>query len=46
MFTAFCERALVSIQMSPSITAYHMATRCGRPVAPMVARVAVRLRSR
>ena len=44
-FTAFWEAALVSNQICPSITAYHMATRWGRPVGPIVAMVAVRLRS-
>jgi hypothetical protein len=44
-FTAFCERLFVSNQIWPSITAYHMATRCGVPVGPTVAMVAVRLDS-
>src|SRR6476659_4257295 len=44
-FTAFCDLALVSNQISPSTTAYHIATRCGRPSGRTVAIVAVRLRS-
>src|SRR5215211_961323 len=44
-FTAFCDLALVSNQISPSTTAYHIATRCGRPSGSTVAMVAVRLRS-
>src|SRR6185312_5238765 len=44
-FTVFCARALVSNQILPSITPYHMATRCGTPFGPIVAIVAVRLRS-
>ena len=43
--TAFCDRDLVSIQIWPSITAYHMAIRWGRPSAPMVPMVQVRLLS-
>src|ERR1700752_907853 len=41
--TAFWDLALVSNQTSPSSTAYHMATRCGRPLGDTVASVAVRL---
>src|SRR5690606_23911969 len=43
-FCAFCDFALVSNQIWPSRTPYHMATTCGAPVGPMVAMVAVRLR--
>lgn len=43
--TAFCDLALVSNQISPSSTPYHIATRCGRPLGSTVASVAVRLRS-
>lgn len=42
-FTAFCDLIFVSSQITPSTMPYHMATRCGRPSAPMVARVPVRL---
>ncbi|COW86481.1 Uncharacterised protein [Mycobacterium tuberculosis] len=41
--TAFCDLALVSSQISPSITAYHIAVKCGWPSGPMVASVPVRL---
>ena len=40
-FTAFCDLAFVSNHTSPSITAYHIATRCGVPVADTVANVVV-----
>src|SRR6478736_2492628 len=43
---AFWDLALVSNQMAPSTTAYHMATACGWPLGPLVTMVAVRLRSR
>src|SRR5260370_37363907 len=43
--TAFCDLDLVSNQISPSTTAYHIATRCGLPSASTVAIVAVLLRS-
>src|SRR5688572_2320789 len=39
----FCALPLVSNQMTPSMTAYHMATRWGWPLGPIVAIVAVRL---
>ncbi len=45
MLTTFCDLTFVSIQMSPSTTAYHMATRCGWPSGPTVAMVPVRLRA-
>ena len=45
-FTTFCDFALVSNHTSPSTTAYHMATRCGMPVGPMVAMLATRCSSR
>ena len=41
--TAFCDLALVSSQISPSTTAYHMAVKCGWPSGPTVASVPVRL---
>ena len=40
--TAFCALALVSNQMTPSMTANHIATACGWPSRPSVTRVAVR----
>src|SRR5690606_6972589 len=43
-FRTFCDFRLVSNQIWPSRTPYHMATTCGAPVGPMVAMVAVRLR--
>ena len=44
-FWTFWDLALVSNQIWPSTTAYHMATRWGWPVGPIVAMVQVRLRS-
>ena len=45
MLTAFCDLDLVSNQISPSMIPYHIATRWMLPSAPVVARVAVRLRA-
>src|SRR3954462_8457304 len=42
-FATFCDFAFVSKYTLPSITPYHIATRCGTPLGPLLASVPVLL---